>query len=62
LQARKFKKWLNLKENNKTICILQTKNFAEVKNNMLIIEPLTEAIHVCVISNYLEIWGAIHPA
>ena len=22
LQARKFKKWLNLKENNKTICIL----------------------------------------
>jgi hypothetical protein len=21
LQARKFKKWLNLKENNKTICI-----------------------------------------
>jgi len=22
LQARKLKKWLNLKENNKTICIL----------------------------------------
>jgi hypothetical protein len=22
LQARKFQKWLNLKENNKTICIL----------------------------------------
>jgi hypothetical protein len=22
LQAHKFKKWLNLKENNKTICIL----------------------------------------
>jgi hypothetical protein len=22
LQARKFKKWLNFKENNKTICIL----------------------------------------
>jgi hypothetical protein len=22
LQARKFKKWLNLRENNKTICIL----------------------------------------
>jgi hypothetical protein len=22
LQARKFKKWLNLKENNKTICML----------------------------------------
>jgi hypothetical protein len=23
LQARKFKKWLNLRENNKTICILE---------------------------------------
>jgi CRISPR/Cas system CSM-associated protein Csm4 (group 5 of RAMP superfamily) len=24
LQARKFKKWLNLKENNKTICCILT--------------------------------------
>ena len=54
LQARKLKKWLNLKENNKTICILADEKLAEVNNNMLIIELLTEATHFCVISNYLR--------
>ena len=54
LQARKFKKWLNLKENNKTICILADEKLAEVNNNMLMIELLTEATHFRVISNYLR--------
>jgi hypothetical protein len=29
LQARKLKKWLNLKENNKTICILGDEKLCE---------------------------------
>jgi hypothetical protein len=33
LQAHKFKKWLSLKQNNKTICILADGKLCEINNN-----------------------------
>jgi hypothetical protein len=45
LQARKFKKWLNLKENIKTICILADEKLCGNKQKLLIFESLTDTLN-----------------
>jgi hypothetical protein len=52
LQARKLKKWLNLKENNKTICILADENLCGNKQ-FLIFESLTDTLNFRTVCYYL---------
>ena len=53
LQARKLKKWLNLKENIKTICILADEKLCENKQKLLIFESLTDTLNFRTVCYYL---------